>query len=315
MYRFIWTGMMGLVLLFGGCYLSYRDFSKNDDNADGQRNSGGSGKSVGGSGSEDSAGRGGSMEDSHVSEATGGITSSTPECGNGVKEKGEQCDGEQLARQSCRSLGYTGGILSCESSTCKFDVSSCAICGDSTIQIGENCEKDDLQGKTCKKLGLGSGTLVCDPSVCLFDTSQCGSSSGPLCGNGIAERGEECDGEDVLGSSCESLGFGRGKLRCNAETCRFNTSRCSVNDPAKDISSDLTCSECREKYCGKAIKNCQDDPNCTSGIECFKEKCGVDVSTSCTMSCFNGNVPSIQTAITLMACAFTLCDAYCIGPL
>ena len=45
-------------------------------------------------------------------------------CGNGVIDQGEQCDGSNLAGQTCSSRGYTGGTLSCNS-TCTINTSQC----------------------------------------------------------------------------------------------------------------------------------------------------------------------------------------------
>jgi len=45
-------------------------------------------------------------------------------CGNNIKETGEECDGTDLAGQSCTSKGYAGGTLSCNSD-CTFNTSQC----------------------------------------------------------------------------------------------------------------------------------------------------------------------------------------------
>jgi hypothetical protein len=49
----------------------------------------------------------------------------------------------------------------------------------------------------------------------------------PTCGDGIAMSGEVCDGEDLLGESCESLrrGYTSGQLAC-ADDCHFDASSC-----------------------------------------------------------------------------------------
>jgi hypothetical protein len=49
---------------------------------------------------------------------------------------------------------------------------------------------------------------------------------GPVCGNGIAESGEQCDGSDLGGQTCEGLG---GTLSCKAD-CTFNTSGCTTEE-------------------------------------------------------------------------------------
>ena len=46
------------------------------------------------------------------------------------------------------------------------------------------------------------------------------------CGNGVAEPGEECDGNDLHGNSCEDIGLGVGDLACG-RSCRYDRSDCS----------------------------------------------------------------------------------------
>jgi len=47
-------------------------------------------------------------------------------CGNNIKELNEQCDGFDLAGNSCLSRGFIGGSLSCNTS-CFFNTSECKI--------------------------------------------------------------------------------------------------------------------------------------------------------------------------------------------
>ncbi|UCF68194.1 MAG: hypothetical protein JSV80_02515 [Acidobacteriota bacterium] len=57
-----------------------------------------------------------------------------------------------------------------------------------------------------------------------------GPASG-VCGDGVKGPGETCDGSDLGGQSCESLGFTGGSLAC-AEDCQsFDTSGCRVDGP------------------------------------------------------------------------------------
>jgi hypothetical protein len=46
-----------------------------------------------------------------------------------------------------------------------------------------------------------------------------------VCGNGILEGGEECDGSDLNGLTCIDFGYNGGTLTCNHD-CTFNTSNC-----------------------------------------------------------------------------------------
>ena len=49
-----------------------------------------------------------------------------------------------------------------------------------------------------------------------------------VCGNGIKESGEQCDGTDFGGEQCSNLGFSGGVLSCSA-SCEYNTSSCTTN--------------------------------------------------------------------------------------
>lgn len=51
-----------------------------------------------------------------------------PACGNGVIDTGEQCDGANLASQTCVSRGYASGALSC-SASCSFVTTACVSGG------------------------------------------------------------------------------------------------------------------------------------------------------------------------------------------
>jgi hypothetical protein len=52
-------------------------------------------------------------------------------------------------------------------------------------------------------------------------------TSGPECGDSVAEGQETCDGFDLRGETCVSQGFGGGTLICKADCSDFDTSGCS----------------------------------------------------------------------------------------
>ena len=45
------------------------------------------------------------------------------------------------------------------------------------------------------------------------------------CGNATAEAGEDCDGGDLAGNDCTTVGCDSGVLTCNPD-CTFDTSGC-----------------------------------------------------------------------------------------
>ena len=48
----------------------------------------------------------------------------------------------------------------------------------------------------------------------------------PLCGNGAIDPEERCDGSNLNGNTCATLGYSGGTLACNG-SCQFNTAGCS----------------------------------------------------------------------------------------
>ena len=76
----------------------------------------------------DTTGDGDGDPDPTTTTTTGGAG----ECGNGVVDIGEQCDGDDLNGFSCTDLGYDGGDLACDPVTCTYDASGCTTDGGGT---------------------------------------------------------------------------------------------------------------------------------------------------------------------------------------
>lgn len=117
------------------------------------------------------------------------------DCGNGVIEGDEQCDGEDLGGANCAGIGFDGGELGCDEN-CYFDTLACSVCGDGVIEGAEECDGDALGGASCAELGFGGGSLACDEQ-CAYDTSGCDDA---VCGDGICagDETEQSCPEDCL---------------------------------------------------------------------------------------------------------------------
>ncbi len=61
--------------------------------------------------------------------------------------------------------------------------------------------------------------------VLLFSACDQSSSSTDTCGDNVADVGEQCDGEDLGGVTCISLGYYTGTLSCSSN-CTLNISEC-----------------------------------------------------------------------------------------
>ena len=185
------------------------------------------------------------------------------QCGNGVREGGEVCDGSDLDGETCASQGCNGGgTLVCSATCGGFDTSGCAgcpLCDDDAIcEAGEDCN-------SC-------------PSDCVA-----GSSSGATCGNGTCEAG---DGEDC--ASCP--------LDCNGVQSGKPSGRFCCGDG--DGQSPRPCSD---PACSSGTWSCTDLPStggetfCCGDSLCTGEEsvgnCALDCDTCGNGTCETGEGP------------------------
>lgn len=152
-------------------------------------------------------------------------------CGNGNREPNEECEDEDPGDITCQSEGFYAGRVTCNS-VCQIDTSFCINCGNGELDPEEECENTNLGGRTCTGLGYDGGSLGCLGN-CTLDTSACEGEPTPVCGDGIIVGSEECEGSNLGGASCVSIGYeDGGLLGCN-DDCTFDTDRC-LGAPAED---------------------------------------------------------------------------------
>ena len=73
-------------------------------------------------------------------------------CGNGVVEKKEQCDGNQLSFKFCEDFDpevYAAGVLACDDS-CQFDESKCSSGDCCRDRNTAECEAPEITECVCK---------------------------------------------------------------------------------------------------------------------------------------------------------------------
>lgn len=220
-----------------------------------------------------------------------------PYCGDGVLDPGEQCD--DGSRNS-----------DVEPDACRTDCTN-PRCNDYVADSDEECDRSDLNGQDCWDVGdFNRGTLGCT-NDCVFDTSLCGS-----CGNETAE-GEEgdpqyetCDGSDLRGEDCISIGQAQGALRCNQD-CEWDISGCTGGgttcgdgnveageqcDDGNTQACDGCSPTCIVEECGNGVMECGeqcDDANVVNEDHCLTDctlnTCGDGFVNLGVETCDDGN--------------------------
>ena len=190
--------------------------------------------------------------------STSGPPPPPPTCGNNVIEGDEECDLTQLDGQDCLTLGFESGELSC-TLLCTYNTDGCGICGNDIVDEAETCDGTALAKQDCFELGFAGGFLGCLPDCSDFDTSMC--SEVAVCGNDLTEISEECDGTDLGGEDCVSLGFTNGgTLGCNQFCSGYDFSQCMGMGGDCCISNGTP--GCENAICEMTI--CAADPFCCS---------------------------------------------------
>lgn len=101
-----------------------------------------------------------------------------------------------------------------------------------TTQGATTADSEESSGEPVTTSGTSTSSGGPDGTSTSGGTSTTGSdeSTGPIiggCGNGALDMNEQCDGQNLNGFTCESLGNTGGTLLCDAVTCTFDTSMCS----------------------------------------------------------------------------------------
>lgn len=85
----------------------------------------------------------------------------TPTCGDGTLNPGEECEGSDLNGATCQSLGYDTGQLTCDDA-CRFVKTGCVKrCGNGVLDLGEACD-GTLGLQACATFGYEACTDACE---------------------------------------------------------------------------------------------------------------------------------------------------------
>ena len=237
-----------------------------------------------------------------------GTKSNASICGNGVREKGEDCD-----------EGASGNIddgVGC-SSVCLNEGSIAGICGNNTVfnctsnancsvnqtcnaigqcvDIGEDCDngKQCETGLACSNdndcTGIGDGKCLARSfdgcsNICLSEGSDLGKST---CGNNDIALGEECDdGNTVNGDGCSAQCTNEGSLK-NIGSCGngvLESLRGEDCDDGNTVNGDGCSSICLNEGSGFAGSICGNNV-VNKGEDC--DDGNTDNGDGCSSICLN----------------------------
>lgn len=236
--------------------------------------------------------------------------------------------GNQPATDEIKSVTWSNNVMRVtkNGATCAYDFNAWSMSGSGcNAQItgggsgggscgnpGDACTVGtcpgtcDASGNTCNKTNLqcggggGGGSAPNKPTLCYCPNGSCPAQCTalpplPVCGNGQIEIGEECDGTNWNGQTCQTKGFTGGTLSCSA--CRFDISQCTTNQnqACTPNQSCMTSSNC-SGMCNTQGTSCDDVPGdgcpvtvalCADGKDNDNDgKCDTSGST-----CTDGSTP------------------------
>jgi sulfatase modifying factor 1 len=159
-----------------------------------------------------------------LGETTSAATSANAECGNGVIEGEEECDGDDWQGMTCQSFGFISGALAC--ANCIYDVSECesplgmVLIPASEFEMGSN---DELNEQPIRQV-LVDAFWIDSWEVTVADYAMCPTCStpdiGPGCNWNVAGMDNHpvnCVAWDEATTYCAWVAGGTRRLPTEAE--------------------------------------------------------------------------------------------------
>jgi hypothetical protein len=170
---------------------------------------------------------------------------------------------------------------------------SCTL--NSQCSDNDSCTTDSCVLGTCSRTTVTS--CISNDGCCPIGCNSSTDSNCPVvavCGNGIRDGTEKCEGTNVGGATCAGvMGSGyTGTLKCyaagTANACKFDTSLCVApctcasdnNICTTDICQDNSCQHIKIGNCCTSVSQCTSGVKCTSSV-CSGNRCAYPIITTC----------------------------------
>lgn len=227
-----------------------------------------SGDTTGGPGMMTDPGSSGITESGTGGETTG----AAPFCGDGVVDRGEECD------EGVENNNEGGCTVGCVIATC----------GDGYVQPGEECDdgNDDdndscvagCLANVCGDGFVGPGE-ACDAPSDPLCTNACALAS---CGDEIVQAGEECDdgnqsNNDSCLTTCLNASCGDGHVQLGVEICDDGNAddgdECTTLCAVPSCDDNLMSGSESDIDCGGSCSPCAIGMSCVTGADCKSSFC------------------------------------------
>ena len=219
-----------------------------------------------------------------------------PECGNGARDAGEECDN---GTENSDEPGIPG--VTCRT-TCIFArcqdgiVDQGEVCDDGNASYGDYCSPDcNVVTGYCGD-GIQQANEECDPGENPYCADDCSEITGS-CGDGKINGNEVCDNAEPDVGSGEGIGSEYCNVNCSEIIGSCGDGIVQLNEECDDGGLNGRYGYCKSDcsglgpYCGDGIK--QDNEACDDGNRIDNDYCSADCQTV-NGSCGDGIVQSFE---------------------